>query len=183
MLKKRNIKFTEPLGVSLDDIRNIDIKGKWWLIGHSWKGNDSESKIVDKGNQSSLVELAKLHRMNTDTRKLVFITIMSSEDYLDCFQKLLKLGLPSKQQRDIIRVLVHCLCREKSFNLYYCLVIKEFIMLDRSYGITFQYTLWDALTEKAEENAVSYEHLGQLVSFLAVSGTVSLQIIKVFYIY
>ena len=180
VVKKRNSHVNEPLGVSLDDILNVETKGKWWLVGHSWKGNETSVKQqMDNPNNNSLLELARQQRMNTDTRKQIFVTVMSSEDYLDCFQKILKLGLPSKQQRDIIRVLVHCSRKELEFNLYYSLVIKEFLNLDRSYGITFQYTLWDALKENNEDEFKEYENLGKMVAFLAASGSISLQMLKV----
>lgn len=34
-----SLRATEPLRINRDDIKNSDRKGKWWLVGASWKGN------------------------------------------------------------------------------------------------------------------------------------------------
>ena len=115
---KRVAHGIEPLRVSLDDIENIETKGKWWLIGSAWKGHDSEDlKIGVKDNSGELLELARAHKMNTDVRRNIFVTVMSSEDFIDAFEKLLKLNLKDKQQRDIIRVLFHCI-QQVLFTLF-----------------------------------------------------------------
>lgn len=44
-----------------------------------------------------MLELAAAQRMNTDARRAIFCVIMSGEDYIDAFEKLLRLDLPGKQ--------------------------------------------------------------------------------------
>lgn len=44
-----------------------------------------------------LVQLAAAQRMNTDLRRAIFCIIMSGEDYIDAFEKLLRLDLSGKQ--------------------------------------------------------------------------------------
>lgn len=39
---------------------------------------------------AKVLELARKQRMNTDVRRNIFCTIMTSEDFLDAFEKLLK---------------------------------------------------------------------------------------------
>ncbi|CEI90623.1 hypothetical protein RMCBS344292_04942 [Rhizopus microsporus] len=118
--KKRSTRSTEALRVSLDDIHNVHTKGKWWLVGASWKDNlvGTESKYKttnvpedlkkDQSMQEALLKLARKQGMNTDIRRTIFITIMSAEDYLDAFEKLMKLGLNEVQQREICRVMLQC---------------------------------------------------------------------------
>lgn len=87
--KKRSVRSTEALRVSLDDIRNVETKGKWWLVGASWKdnlvGTESKYKQVpddlkkDQSLQETLLKLARKQGMNTDIRRTIFVTIMSSE--------------------------------------------------------------------------------------------------------
>ncbi len=55
-----------------------------------------------------MLELAAQQRMNTEVRKKIFCTIMGSADYLDAFERLLKLKLKAKQDREIVHVLVDC---------------------------------------------------------------------------
>lgn len=89
--KKRSVRSTEALRVSLDDIHNVETKGKWWLVGASWKDNlvGTESKYAsskmpedlkkDQSLQEALLKLARKQGMNTDIRRTIFVTIMSSE--------------------------------------------------------------------------------------------------------
>lgn len=39
---------------------------------------------------AKMLELARKQRMNTDVRRNIFCTIVTSEDFLDAFEKLLK---------------------------------------------------------------------------------------------
>jgi nucleolar MIF4G domain-containing protein 1 len=71
----------EPLRVTLSDIRDVKEKGKWWLVGASWKNDDLPLQSNESGRQSEdvLLSLAREQRMNTDIRRAVFIALMGSE--------------------------------------------------------------------------------------------------------
>lgn len=72
----------EPLRVSLDDIRNVKEKGKWWLVGASWKNDDSPLQLNNSNQQEeqdALLLLARQQRMNTEIRRAVFIAMMGSD--------------------------------------------------------------------------------------------------------
>ncbi|KAI8351227.1 hypothetical protein EDC96DRAFT_518954, partial [Choanephora cucurbitarum] len=169
LAKKRAVRSTEALRVSLEDIRQVDTKGKWWLVGASWKDNlvGTESKYStnkmpedlkkDQSLQETLLKLARKQGMNTDIRRTIFVTIMSAEDYLDAFEKLMKLGLSEVQQREICRVMLQCTGNEKSFNPYYMLVSKRLCEVDHSFKVTFQYCLWDFLRECGESEVGGLE--------------------------
>jgi nucleolar MIF4G domain-containing protein 1 len=116
------------LGITWEDLQLIETKGRWWLVGssHSASRNlqtmDSEDSKQESRDSSmtELLVLAQKHRMNTEIRKAVFCVMMGSTDYLDAFERLLKLNLKSKQDRDIVYVLMYCceqvLCK-KSTNI------------------------------------------------------------------
>jgi len=116
--KKRTTFASEPMRVGLTDIRQVKTKGKWWLVGSSWKNNmvgeethksfsTSTADDVLKA-EDELLALARKNKMNTDVRRSVFVVLMSSEDYMDAFERLLRLNLKEVQQREIVRVLLHC---------------------------------------------------------------------------
>jgi nucleolar MIF4G domain-containing protein 1 len=71
----------EPLRVSLNDIRNVKEKGKWWLVGSSWKYDEislqPEQPEANEGDE--LLSLARQQRMNTEIRRAVFIALMGSQ--------------------------------------------------------------------------------------------------------
>ena len=63
-------------------------------------------KNIDKSYLSQLESLAKAQNFSTDIQKSVFYTLMNSEDYLDAFRNLNKLGLKKKQEREIVKVML-----------------------------------------------------------------------------
>lgn len=169
-LNTRSIKASEPLRIGLNDIKDSDKKGKWWLVGASWSGNGSESKDaestsaavtrVEDSGTSDLVQLAKEQRMNTDVRRAVFVTIMSATDFQDAYLKLLKLKLKKVQEFEIPKVLIHCSGAEKAYNPYYTLIAKK-ICGDRKLKTAFQYCLWDIFKKMGESDGDDDEGLDE----------------------
>lgn len=146
-------KFADPIQVSLQDIREVNTKGKWWLVGSAWKGNDSNNEqnslvnsdvmndILDNAEPNWL-ELARAQRMNTDIRRAIFISIMSANDFMDAVTKLDKLALKKVQEREIPRILIHCAVVEPSWNPYYGILASK-LCDSHSLRKTFQFMLWD----------------------------------------
>ena len=120
-LGKKSGHEAEPLRMSLADLRSSDEKGKWWLVGAAWSGNPlvdqredfqkagQAKNAGDSGKEAALLKLARKQGMNTDTRRQIFVAVMGAEDYIDAAQRVSQLGLKEIQQREIIRVLLHCL--------------------------------------------------------------------------
>ncbi|KAK3819801.1 MAG: hypothetical protein J3Q66DRAFT_297038 [Benniella sp.] len=173
--KKRTTFASEPMRVGLTDIRQVKTKGKWWLVGSSWKNNmvgeethksfsTSTADDVLKA-EDELLALARKNKMNTDVRRSVFVVLMSSEDYMDAFERLLRLNLKEVQQREIVRVLLHCAGNEMVYNPYYTLVGQRLSQHDHSFKITFQYALWDFLREMGATDVGGMEKVrdGQVV--------------------
>lgn len=122
----------------------------------------------DVAETQRMLQLAAAQRMNTDSRRAIFCIIMSGEDYIDAFEKLLRLELPGKQvgyffspvcnvffqlcdllpcdlyfvhvlqDRDIIRVLVDCCLQEKVFNKYYTVLASKLCEHDKNHKFTLQ---------------------------------------------
>lgn len=155
-----NNKFHDPLHVSLDDIHNVKTKGKWWLVGSAWKGNSSDKSVeveevlVNEEEMNDILdsaepnwmELARSQRMNTDIRRAIFISIMSSNDFLEAFTKLDKLRLKKSQERETPKILLHCVSIEKNSNPYYALLANK-LCSSHSLRKTFQFCFWDFMRE------------------------------------
>ncbi|PWN37286.1 uncharacterized protein FA14DRAFT_170159 [Meira miltonrushii] len=173
--KKHTIRTHEPLRVGLEDLRNVDKRGKWWLVGAAWAGYDFTSKEgLDKSTlkdankpkkgrsdldsleakEDNIVQLARQHGMNTAIRQQIFVTLLSSQDYLDAVHRLLTMThKKATQRREIVRVLLHCLAREPNFNPYYVVVGSRLANEDeRGTRITMQYCLWDFMRKLGEKN-------------------------------
>ncbi|KAI0091308.1 hypothetical protein BDY19DRAFT_991875 [Irpex rosettiformis] len=192
--KKRHLMAHEPLRVSLDDLHSAETKGKWWLVGAAWGGNplvDRQDEIQQSNKKVStadniLLKLAKKQGMNTDIRRSIFVVLMSGEDYVDACEHLSQLKLTEVQQREIIRVLLHCCGNEKAYNPYYAFVGQQLCRTSHSYSITLQFCLWDFLRDLGETSVGGTEVLKNLKDDVAsfdvgkVSSTRSRNVARAF---
>lgn len=181
--RKRMIRTHAALQVGLQDLQDAEHKGRWWLVGAAWSGRDAadaaapaslrafpigtahesaDSVLPAEGDgEVDLAQLARSQGMNTDARRAVFSTLMSSLDYADAAQNLLQLKLSEVQRREIIRVLVHCvahvcvasdrrLTQERTYNPYYVLVGERLAQELPGMRVTLQFVLWDYFREIGE---------------------------------
>ncbi|KAI5122764.1 hypothetical protein M0805_009846 [Coniferiporia weirii] len=164
--KKYHVHAQEALRISLDDLHQADTKGKWWLVGAAWGGDPllDQKASRDQGSynqagdaDNALLKLAKKQGMNTDVRRSVFVVLMSSDDYVDACDRLAQLNLTDVQQREIIRVLLHCCGNEKAYNPYYTLIGQHLCRQSHSHRVTLQYCFWDFLRGLGELNVGSAE--------------------------
>lgn len=199
-LNTRNLKGSEPLRIGLADIRDTDKKGKWWLVGASWRSNmageaqdrsnndDEEAAVandigdIQDDGDVDLLQLAKEQRMNTEVRRAIFITIMSSSDYKDAHIRLMKLRLKKAEEVEIPRVILHCAGCEDSYNPYYTALARKFCV-DHKSRKTFQFALWDVFRKLGEgkdedddasddeDNAGSEMSLRRIVTLGKLYGT------------
>ncbi|NP_001038297.3 nucleolar MIF4G domain-containing protein 1 isoform 2 [Danio rerio] len=175
------------LRVSLDNLLEAERVGRWWIVGSSWSGapmiDDQGNKTTTpstKGEQYSakMLELARKQRMNTDVRRNIFCVLMSSEDFLDAYEKLLRLGLKDQQEREIVHVLMDCCLQEKMFNRFYAVLAEKLCSHDRRFQMTFQFSLWDKFRDLANLSNRSFSNLVQLVTHLLHRKSLSLSILK-----
>lgn len=163
-LNSRSLRATEPLRIGRMDILNSSKKGKWWLVGASWKeeptaGPSNEANDISLpdddidddviGQDVDLLHLARAHRMNTDVRRSIFIAIMSATDYRDAHLRLLKLRLKRNQELEIPRVLIHCAAAEDAHNPYYTLIARK-MCSERRIKVAFMFALWDVFKRMGE---------------------------------
>ena len=72
---------------------------------------------------------------------------MSAEDYIDCAEKLSKLGTKNQMERESIFVLTDCCMQETEFNPYYSHVAQRLASIDRKYRLATQFHIWDRLKQ------------------------------------
>ncbi|XP_066254134.1 nucleolar MIF4G domain-containing protein 1 homolog [Euwallacea similis] len=176
--------YVTPLNISLEDLRNADERGKWWVVGSAWTGKietNTKKEVTSKSNQFSqqLLDLARKQRMNTDTRRDIFCIIMSAEDYLDAFEKLLRLGLKTQQEREIIHVIVHCCLHEKSFNPFYAVLAQKFCEYDRRFQMTIKCSVWDKLKTLNSHSGLQISNLAKLLTHLFIHKGLPISTLKI----
>jgi nucleolar MIF4G domain-containing protein 1 len=163
-LNTRNVRASEPLRIGRQDIKDTERRGKWWLVGASWKGNGDDNGqvlgdirkefstpipgLVDP-QEADLLALAREYRMNTSVRRSIFIAVMSASDYQDAHLRLLKLRLKRSQELEIPKVLMRCAGAETMYNPYYALIAKK-LCADKRMKMAFQFSLWDFFKRMGE---------------------------------
>ena len=164
-LNQKNIRASEPLRIGLKDLHQTDRRGKWWLVGASYKDDGADdgkrielpSAVCGKNNREAdvdgvaadLIQLAKEQRMNTDVRRSIFIAVMSATDYNDAYIRLMKLRLKRSQELEIPKVLIHCAGAEKVYNPFYTFLSRR-VCSDKKLKMSFQFSLWDLFKQMGE---------------------------------
>ena len=137
-------------------IKTESQKGQWWLpdaagTAEWFAARAAQGAITEQAGKTreggELLQLAKKMRMNTETRRAIFCVVMGADDFADALERLLRLPLADKQDREIPRVLLECCLQEKAYNPYYEVLASKLCERQRSHRLTFQLCLWDQLKE------------------------------------
>jgi nucleolar MIF4G domain-containing protein 1 len=203
-LNTRNLRASEPLRIGLNDIKDSDKKGRWWLVGASWKGNEpTTADLPSNGNmynndgdmdsqESDLLALARQYRMNTDVRRSIFVAIMSASDWQDAYLRLMKLRLKRSQEQEIPKVLLRCAGAEAAYNPYYTLITKK-LCLDKRLRMAFQFVLWDFFKKMGEKGDTGDEenveeeqgaelteiiNLAKMYGYLIADGALGINVLR-----
>ena len=158
----------------------LEKTGNWWLPEaagtEEWfkkrnaeRSSNANNDGVDS-NETQLLQLAKKMRMNTETRRAIFCVVMSSEDYADCLERLLKLPLSGQGDREIVRVILECCLQEKAFNPYYAILTSKLVERQKRHRLTLRLCIQDQLKEiKSGENeeTSSVRRVANLAKFFA----------------
>ncbi|WVZ07115.1 hypothetical protein V8G54_020461 [Vigna mungo] len=170
-------------GLKWSKLLDPDKKGQWWLSGDATSSTVNIEEVANRIDKDVLetqrmLQLAAAQKMNTDARRAIFCIIMSGEDYIDAFEKLLRLELPGKQDRDVMRVLVECCLQEKVFNKYYTVLASKLCEHDKNHKFTLQFCLWDQLKELESMPLMRSMHLAKFVAEMVATFTLSLTLLK-----
>ena len=77
------------------------------------------------------------------------------------------------QQREFVRVTLHCSNLEKSYNPYYTLVLNHLCSESYNHRFTLQYALWDLLRGDVGEN------VAKAMAYIIARGSMDLTVFKV----
>eukprot|EP00029_Vermamoeba_vermiformis_P005701 TRINITY_DN2055_c0_g1_i1.p1 TRINITY_DN2055_c0_g1~~TRINITY_DN2055_c0_g1_i1.p1 ORF type:complete len:766 (+),score=250.04 TRINITY_DN2055_c0_g1_i1:210-2507(+) len=189
-MKQRGKENVDEVRISWKDLTSEETKGRWWLIGSGWSrassgviGGSVEQEAPVNLNMNEydakLLEVARKQRMNTDVRRAIFCIVMGSEDYLDAFEKLVRLGLKNKQERDIVFVIIHCCSMEKKFNPFYAHLAMKLCAYSHNFKFTFKFTFWDKFKDFENLQLRTISNLANLLAQLIGHHVLSLSMLKV----
>lgn len=174
--------------VKLQDFLDAETNGRWWIVGSSFAGRPMLEQTRNKSLESqqkiqfsvskNIVDAARKQRMNTDVRRNIFYAVMTADDFVDAFEKILKCGLKGKQLREIPNVVVDCCQQEKSFNPYYLHILNRFCQNDRQFAISLQCTFWDRFKALNSLKLNQMNNIAELLSQLVIMETLTLSCLK-----
>ncbi len=104
------------------------------------------------------------------------MTIKNS--FADAFEKLERLKLQGKADRDVVFVLVECCTSEQTYNMFYALLASKLAEYHKSYGLTLQYHLWDQIRSLTRFSDAGRRNLALFVRDLLSYNCVSLLVLK-----
>jgi nucleolar MIF4G domain-containing protein 1 len=184
------------LRVSIQDILDIETKGRWWKVGAKWAGhinNNAKGTQLDKDHnsnekstpqvdakQKALLALAAKQRMNTDLRRSIFCIIMGSDDCQDAFENLVRNSmLKGKNEREVVRVIVHCCATEKVYNPYYAFLSNRISEYQSNCRFSFQLTFWDHFKQFESMKPRKAANLAKLLAYLLMNNRLNLNVLKI----
>jgi len=147
-----------------EDVRRIDERGRWWIVGAAYKGavevGEKEQKergveqragveesVVDEEGDINYAQLARQQGYHLPFDIRVFCILLSSVDYLQAVEALDKLNIrQGSQWRSVIAILIDCVRRSRSYNPYFALVTLHLCQYVRPARFTLQLALWDTFT-------------------------------------
>ncbi|CAM8878600.1 unnamed protein product [Rhodiola kirilowii] len=170
-------------GLKWSKLLDPNKKGQWWVSGDLVSPTDHIEDVANKIDgelleAQKLIQLASKHGMNTDARKAIFCIIMSGEDCDDAFEKLLRLDIAGKQDREIVRVLVKCCLQEKVFNKYYTVLASKLCKHNKTTSFSLQYCLWDHYKGLETMELQQSMHLARFAAEMFSSHSLSLAVLK-----
>jgi nucleolar MIF4G domain-containing protein 1 len=81
------------------------------------------------------------------------VVMMSSRDVTDAYERLSRLELKGKEDREIARVLAQCCAQERTYNPFYAELAKVMCSQHRQNKVTFQFVFWDAFKAMADDGS------------------------------
>lgn len=173
------------LRITLKDIMEADLKGRWWKVGASWVGNQFKYQDGDQENSDDdmkkttksstlesderLLKLASKYRMNSDIRRSIFCIIMGAADCDDAFEKIVRAGvLKNRNERDTVRVLMECCGNEKNYNKFYEHLAHRICEYQGRCRFTFQLAFWDVFKQFDEMKLRKAANLAKLLFAMVV---------------
>lgn len=125
-----------------------------------------------------LEKLAMDLKFTTDIRKRIFILMMSSQDYIEATQNLLKLKLNKKQTREIAVVIIQVCAQEEQFNKFYAYLAQNIIKVDHNMKYSFQYSFWDHFKQLEDYPVRKIANIAKLLAFLINSRVMGIPSIR-----
>lgn len=110
------------------------------IIGdEEYLGEEAEEQESDEDedpNQNIIQDLT--NRDQNTLRRTLYLTIMSSVDFEECSNKILKLNIREGQESEVCHMMLECCMNERSYLRFHGLLAQRFCLLNQVYQTHFQ---------------------------------------------
>ena len=142
--------------------------------------DDQKEDNTYNAEEQMMLKIATKMRLNTDIRKRIFLVMMISRDVADAFERLTRLDLKGRQDREVVRVLVECCGQEREYNSFYPELAGMMCSQNRQFKTTLQFCLWDLLKGLATGDVAERRviNLARMFAHLVASFHLPLSVLK-----
>jgi len=168
------------LRIGWTDIMNIEVAGRWWQIGHAYNPveNNFQLKVAEEQENEELLKMSKKFRMNTKLRQAIFCAIAGADDFMHAFERIEKLNLKPKQDREVVRIVLLIALKEKGANPFYGHLLGKLCQFYRHYQFTCKIALWDEMKKLPKLKLASATSLGQILGLLIAEKHIPISTLK-----
>lgn len=184
------------LPLHLEELRNPNEKGRWWLVGSAFHGEALKGQTNPDGISSRLPDASVLTKELSDAadrlglitplRRQLFAVLMSTPGGPDSTAAALlratggdKKSSVEHREREVVHVVVHCLISEQPFNRFYPRVLGGLLNHQRQFGLLMRCAFWDVMS-KENLTREAKSNVGKAIGMLSVVYDFSLAVLKKF---
>jgi pre-mRNA-splicing factor CWC22 len=154
---------------------------EWEEIKKEILGSEESEEEDDEEDEAEKVRMIidQTDTDNVNLRRVIYLNIMSSVDFEECANKMLKLKIRQGQEEELAAMLVECCMHERTFLRFYGLLAQRFCVLDPIYTEHFERAF-----ERYYDNIDKYEtnkirNLAKFFAHLLFTDAVSWTVFRV----
>jgi len=159
---------------------------RWWIKSGTLIESESDNlKMLTSDTQegqnhdsdTKTDRLCTKLRLVTPLRRSLFKTLINSQDYIDCSQKLIEIG--KRQFNEIINVCLVIALKEKEFNLFYVYLLKQLASTDRKFKLSLNFAIRDKIVNLKSIKPNERANLSTLIHHLLQLDVIPITVLKV----
>ena len=171
------------------DINVSCLKGKYseilrsnrWFVHSGELLEISMKRKVERQREMAIPtlseKLCKKLQLTTPFRKLIFNTIFTCEDYIECSQNIIK--ATKKDHFEVVLVCLHICLSEKRFNAFYVHLLRYLAHIDRNYKRGILFNVREKVKNMADLNGSQQANLERTMIELIKLGVLPLLVFDV----
>ncbi|OMJ82911.1 hypothetical protein SteCoe_16309 [Stentor coeruleus] len=97
---------------------------------------DPEESVEEQEETQQIKDMTDADSINL--RKVIYLNVMSSVDFEECANKMLKLNIRPGQELEVANMLIECCTHERTYLRFYGLLAQRFCILNPAYQEHFQ---------------------------------------------